>query len=248
MTTQWRFATTPAAQPRLWSPILDLPEPLVESWVEPLPESPAAPQTESHAESPVESWIERRSAPTPSAQLIREHQRQMVQNIALKAQNQHLAAQQERAMTRMAHLSTQNDSLRQSHDRAESQLENLKRQLDGLRPTGGHRQRQRANIALDVTPVHAVSNPNPALRNARGHYVQQAFWPRKQHRPIVRTCLNLVAASLVVGLSYLLMVLVASLLAPGMVPDLLVLGLNWGRVILAIDLFSLGLAMVTESV
>jgi hypothetical protein len=244
MTTQWRFATTPAAPPRLWSPILDLPEPRVESWVEsqaqPQAESQAQPQAEFQAESQAESWIERRSAPTPSAQLIREHQRLMAQNIALKAQNQHLAAQQERAMTRMAHLSTQNNSLRQSHDRGELQLENLQRQLD--------RQRQRANIALDVQPVHAAANPNPAVRNARGHYVQQAFWLRKQHRPIVRTCLNLVAASLVVALSYALMVLVAALLAPGMVPDLLVLGLNWGRVILAIDLFSLGLAMVTESV
>jgi hypothetical protein len=236
MTTQWRFATTPAAQPRLWSPILDLSEPQVESWVV----SPAEPQAEPQAESQAESWVERRSAPTPSAQLRREHQRLMAQNIALKAQNQHLAAQQERTMTRIAHLSTQNDTLRQSHDRGELQLENLQRQLD--------RQRQRANIALDVTPVHAATNPNPALRNARGHYVQQAFWPRKQHRPIVRTCLHLVAASLVVGLSYALMVLVAALLAPGMVPDLLLIGFDWGRVILAIDLVSLLMAMVAESV
>jgi hypothetical protein len=240
MTTQWRFATTPAAQPRLWSPMLDLPEPLVESWVEPqlepLVESPLEPMAAPQAES----WVERRSAPTPSAQLRREHQRLMAQNIALKAQNQHLAAQQERTMTRIAHLSTQNDTLRQSHDRGELQLENLQRQLD--------RQRQRANIALDVTPVHAATNPNPAVRNARGHYVQLAFWPRKQHRPIVRTGLHLVAASLVVALSYALMVLVAALLAPGMVPDLLLIGFDWGRVILAIDLVSLGLAMVAESV
>jgi hypothetical protein len=235
MTTQWRFATTPTTQPRLWSPILDLPEPPVESWVEPT----VQPLVEPSVERQAEPWIERRSAPTPGAQLVREHQRLMAQNIALKAQNQHLAAQQEQAMTRIAHLTAQNDTLRQSHDRGELQLGNLHRQLD--------RQRQRANIALDVMPVHAASNPHPALRNARGHYVQQAFWQRKQHRPIVKTALSLCAASVVVGLAYALMVLVVALLAPAVVPDLLRIGFDWGRVILAIDLVSLGLAMLVES-
>jgi hypothetical protein len=191
--------------------------------------------------SPVEPHVERRRTPTPSAQLAREHQRLMAQTIALKAHNHQLVAQREQMMTRIAQLSTQNDTLRQLHDRSELQLGNLQRQLD--------RQRQRANVALDVQPVHAaaLSNPNPAVRNERGHYVQLGFWQRKQHRPIVRNCLHLVAASLVVGLAYLLMVLVVQLLAPLVVPELLAIGFDWGRVILAIDLVSLVMAMLAES-
>ncbi len=77
--------------------------------------------------------------------------------------------------------------------------------------------------------------------------VRITFRQRKQHNPLVRTCLNLVAASLVVGLAYVLLLLVAQLLSPLVVPELLAIGFDWGRVILAINLVSLMMAMVAES-
>jgi hypothetical protein len=233
MTTQWSFVADLDQTPLLWSPILDVPQPSVEPRIESVAEPSVEPRPEPFAE--------RRRTPAPSAQLAREHQRLMAQTIALKAHNHQLVAQREQLMTRISQLSTQNDTLRQQHDRGELQVGNLQRQLD--------RQRQRANIALDVQPVHAaaLSNPNPAVRNARGHYVQLGFWQRKQHRPIVRTCLSLVAASLVVGLSYALLVLVVQLLSPLVVPELLLIGFDWGRLILAIDLVSLVMAMLAES-
>jgi hypothetical protein len=232
MTNQWRFAADLDQTPLLWPLEVGSVPPTMQY----VPE-----RTEPTVAPLIEPFVERRRTPVPIDQLAREHQRLMAQTIALKAHNHRLVVQREQATSRIAALMVEVDTLRQGRDRDELRVGNLQRQLD--------RQRQRANIALDVKPVHAaaLSNPNPAVQNARGQYVQPGFWQRKQHRPIVRTCLHLVAASLVVCLAYALMVLVVGLLAPAVVPELLAIGFDWGRVILAIDLVSLVMAMVAES-
>jgi hypothetical protein len=172
-------------------------------------------------------------------------QRLMAQNLALKAQTHRLVSQSERDMTRIHYLTTQVDELLSRLDQRDAQIQKVHRQLDR------HRQRERRadQSIVDVTPVTPLSNPNPAIRNARGHYVQLAFWPRKQHRPIVRTCLHLIAASLVVGFTFMLGLVVLQLLGQtALVAVLLDFGLSLARVIIAIGLVSGLIVMVSEAV
>ncbi len=171
-------------------------------------------------------------------------QRLMAQNLALKDQTHRLVIQSERDMTRIHYLTTQVDELLSRLDQREAQIQKVHRQLD--------RQRQREHRAdqavVDVTPVNPLSTPNPARRNARGHYVQLAFWPRKQHQPIVRTCLHLMAAALVVGFSFMLGLVVLQLLGQTpLVTVLLDFGAALVRVIIAISLVSGLMMMVNEA-
>jgi hypothetical protein len=168
-------------------------------------------------------------------------QRLMAQIIALKEHNQRLVVQQERYMTRISQLTSQLDIALSRSDRAGSQVQNLTRQLD--------RQRQRANRALDVTPVYdATPAPNPAVRNAQGHYVQLPFWQRKQHRAIVRFCLHLIAASGVVLFAYLLGLCVLQILGQGALVGAFGDVTAWLlRAIGVIDLVSLAVAWAAEA-
>jgi hypothetical protein len=180
---------------------------------------------------------------SPPLPIALETQRLMAQVIALKAHNDRFAIREERYMARISQLTVQLDDRALRHDRAASQLENLKRQYA--------RQRQRANVVLDVTPVapNALSTPNPAVRNARGHYVKQTFWPRKQHQPIVRFCMNLVAVlGLITFVGVLGLVVLELIGLHGMVTTILMdLGASLARWIIATMLVSTAIAAVSES-
>jgi hypothetical protein len=219
---------TPAIDPDRWSIVEPIVEPPVERPVEELP-------TERLVEPPLpEPAVADRAAPLQT-------QRLMAQIIALKQHNQRLVVQQERYMTRISQLTSQLDTALSRNDRAGSQVQNLTRQLD--------RQRQRVNRALDVTPVYdATPAPNPAVRNPHGHYVQLPFWQRKQHRAIVRFCLHLIAASLVVGFVYLLGLCVLQILGQGALVGSFGDFTVWLlRAIGVIDLVSLAVAWAAEA-
>jgi hypothetical protein len=250
---QWSFVPpvkTPLPQPlkpsvdaaNLWSmfdPTIVLP-----ATVEALPVAPL-PVTDPVANPAVvgqPQLVTEAALPLPIAL---ETQRLMAQVIALKAHNDRFAIREERYMARISQLTVQLDDRALRHDRAASQLENLKRQYA--------RQRQRANVVLDVTPVaaaNALSTPNPAVRNARGHYVQQTFWPRKQHQPIVRFCMNLVAVlGLITFVGVLGLVVLELIGLHGMVTTILMdLGASLARWIIATMLVSTAIAAVSESV
>jgi hypothetical protein len=182
--------------------------------------------------------------PQPVTESALEIQRLMAQIIALKQHRDRSVIREERYMARNSQLTVQLDDLALRHDRAASQLENLKRQYA--------RQRQRANVVLDVTPVaapNALSTPNPAVRNARGHYVKQTFWPRKQHQPIVGFCMNLVAVlGLITFVGVLGLVVLELIGLHGMVTTILMdLGASLARWIIATMLVSTAIAAVSES-
>jgi hypothetical protein len=181
--------------------------------------------------------------PQPITESALEIQRLMAQIIALKQHRDRSVIREERYMARNSQLTVQLDDLALRHDRAASQLENLKRQYA--------RQRQRANVVLDVTPVapNALSTPNPAVRNARGHYVKQTFWPRKQHQPIVGFCMNLVAVlGLITFVGVLGLVVLELIGLHGMVTTILMdLGASLARWIIATMLVSTAIAAVSES-
>jgi hypothetical protein len=172
-------------------------------------------------------------------------QRLMAQNLALKDQTQRLVIQSERDMTRIHYLTLQVDELLSRLDQRDAQIQKVHRQLD--------RQRQRADpTVVDVTPLTALplSNPNPAIRNARGHYVQQTFWPRKQHQPLVRFCLKLMTAALLLVGAGMLGLLVLQLIGQGgivtiVLSELAASLLGW---IIATMLVSTTIAAVSESV
>jgi hypothetical protein len=181
--------------------------------------------------------------PQPVTESALEIQRLMAQIIALKQHRDRSVIREERYMARNSQLTVQLDDLALRHDRAASQLENLKRQHA--------RQRQRANVVLDVTPVapNALSTPNPAVRNARGHYVQQTFWPRKQHQPLIRFYLKLMVAAAVMVGAGMLTLLVLQLIGQGSIVTIAlnqVVGslLGW---IIAMVLVSTAIAAVSES-
>lgn len=175
-------------------------------------------------------------------------QRLMAQNLALKEQTHRLVIQSERDMTRIHYLTAQVDELLSRLDQRDAQIQKVHRQLDRQR----QRERRADQSIVDVTPMTATTafaNPNPAVRNARGHYVQLAFWPRKQHRPIVRACLHLIAASLVVGFTFMLGLVVLQLLGQtALMPFLLDFGASLARTIIAIGLVSGLIVMVSEAV
>jgi hypothetical protein len=171
-------------------------------------------------------------------------QRLMAQNLALKDQTRRLVIQSERDMTRMHYLTIQVDELLSRLDQRDAQIQKVHRQLDRQR----QRERRADQTVVDVTPVNPLSNPNPAVRNARGHYVQLAFWSRKQHRPIVRTCLHLMAASLVVGFTFMLGLVVLQLLGQtALMPFLLDFGASLARTIIAIGLVCGLIVVVSEA-
>jgi Caspase domain len=106
--------------------------------------------------------------------------------------------------------------------------------------------RLRLAVKKLIDRLGARSSSQRSVEKNVGGSVRITFRQSTQHSPVVRTCLNLVAASLVVGLSYMLMVIVAQFFAPLVVPELLAVGFDWGRVILAIGLVSLVGALCSE--
>jgi hypothetical protein len=254
---QWSFVPPvklPLPQPlkpsvdaaNLWSmfdPTIVMPVATVEAaTVEALPVAPL-PVTDPVADPAVAAPPQSVTA-SPPLPIALETQRLMAQIIALKAHNDRFAIREERYMARISQLTVQLDDRALRHDRAASQLENLKRQYA--------RQRQRTNVLLDVTPVaapNALSTPNPAVRNARGHYVKQTFWPRKQHQPIVGFCMNLVAVlGLITFVGVLGLVVLELIGLHGMVTTILMdLGASLARWIIATMLVSTAIAAVSES-
>jgi hypothetical protein len=223
----------PAIDPDHWS--------MFEPTGEPAPAHPTTIVDPENAGLPPPAPESMGQVAPPPLPIPLQTQRLMAQIIALKEHNQRLVVQQERYMSRISQLTSQLDIALSRSDRAGSQVQNLTRQLD--------RQRHRANRVLDVTPVYdATPAPNPAVRNAQGHYVQLPFWQRKQHRAIVRFCLHLIAASGVVLFAYLLGLCVLQILGQGALVGAFGDVTVWLlRAIGVIDLVSLAVAWAAEA-